>query len=91
MSKIGFQSQAGTIPDFPLAVNKHPISVKFIGNALNIGLAQFVNRWLCGAEPPLSYAGCLQNAITRADVDGANLSNRSASPAPTSNSPPAFS
>ena len=46
-----------------------------------IGLAQFVNRWLCGAEPPLSYAGCLQNAITRADVDGANLSNRSASPA----------
>ncbi|MEY4033145.1 MAG: hypothetical protein RL492_339 [Verrucomicrobiota bacterium] len=50
-----------------------------------IGLAQFVNRWLCGAEPPLSYAGCLQNAITRADVDGANLSNRSAAPAPTSN------
>ena len=49
-----------------------------------IGLAQFVNRWLCGAEPPLSYAGCLQNAITRADVDGANLSNRSAAPAPAS-------
>jgi hypothetical protein len=49
-----------------------------------IGLAQFVNRYLCGAEPPLSYAGCLQNAITRADVDGANLSNRSAAPAPAS-------
>jgi hypothetical protein len=49
-----------------------------------IGLAQFVNRWLCGAEPPLSYAGCLQTAIARADVDGANLSNRSAAPAPAS-------
>lgn len=49
-----------------------------------IGLAQFVNRYLCGAEPPISYAGCLQNAITRADVDGANLANRSAAPAPVS-------
>ncbi|MEY3529140.1 MAG: hypothetical protein RLZ70_208 [Verrucomicrobiota bacterium] len=49
-----------------------------------IGLAQFVNRWLCGAENPLSYAGCLQNAIVRADVDGANLSNRTANPAPIS-------
>ncbi|PHX58349.1 MAG: hypothetical protein CK522_04625 [Opitutia bacterium] len=49
-----------------------------------IGLAQFVNRWLCGAEKFLAYAGCLQNAITRADVDGANLSNRSAAPAPVS-------
>jgi hypothetical protein len=49
-----------------------------------IGLAQFVNRWLCGAEPPISYAGCLQNAITRADVDGANLSNRAVNPAPAS-------
>jgi hypothetical protein len=49
-----------------------------------IGMAQFVNRWLCGAEPPLSFAGCLQNAIVRADVDGANLSNRAAAPAPAS-------
>jgi len=49
-----------------------------------IGLAQFVNRYLCGAEPYLSFSGCLQNAITRADVDGANLSNRSAAPAPAS-------
>jgi hypothetical protein len=49
-----------------------------------IGMAQFVNRWLCGAEPPLSFAGCLQNAIVRADVDGANLSNRAAVPAPVS-------
>jgi hypothetical protein len=49
-----------------------------------IGLAQFVNRWLCGAEPPISFAGCLQNAITRADVDGANLSNRAVNPAPAS-------
>jgi hypothetical protein len=49
-----------------------------------IGLAQFVNRYLCGAEPPISYAGCLQNAITRADVDGANLSNRAVNPAPAS-------
>ena len=49
-----------------------------------IGLAQFVNRYLCGAEPYLSYSGCLQNAIARADVDGANLSNRSAAPAPAS-------
>jgi len=49
-----------------------------------IGLAQFVNRYLCGAEPYLSFSGCLQNAIARADVDGANLSNRSAAPAPAS-------
>jgi hypothetical protein len=49
-----------------------------------IGLAQFVNRWLCGADPKISHAGCLQNAIARADVDGANLSNRSANPAPVS-------
>lgn len=49
-----------------------------------IGLAQFVNRYLCGAEPYLSFGGCLQNAIARADVDGANLSNRSAAPAPAS-------
>jgi hypothetical protein len=57
-----------------------------------IGLAQFVNRWLCGMGSPdfgpnLSYAGCLQNAITRADVDGANLSNRAAVPAPVSSVP----
>jgi len=55
-----------------------------------IGMAQFVNRWLCGwggspqFGPNLSYAGCLQNAIIRADVDGANLSNRAAVPAPVS-------
>ena len=43
-----------------------------------IGLAQFVNRFNCGAYPnQVSFQGCLQNAILRADVDGANLSNRS--------------
>jgi len=43
-----------------------------------IGLAQFVNRFNCGAFPnQVSWQGCLQNAILRADVDGANLSNRS--------------
>ena len=43
-----------------------------------IGLAQFVNRFNCGAYPnQVAWQGCLQNAILRADVDGANLSNRS--------------
>jgi hypothetical protein len=43
-----------------------------------IGLAQFVNRFNCGAYPnQVAFQGCLQNAILRADVDGANLSNRS--------------
>lgn len=43
-----------------------------------IGLSQFVNRFNCGAYPnQVSWQGCLQNAILRADVDGANLSNRS--------------
>ena len=43
-----------------------------------IGLAQFLNRFNCGAYPnQVSWQGCLQNAILRADVDGANLSNRS--------------
>ena len=42
-----------------------------------IGLAQFVNRFNCGAYPnQVAWQGCLQNAILRADVDGANLSNR---------------
>jgi len=42
------------------------------------GLAQFVNRFNCGAYPnQVAWQGCLQNAILRADVDGANLSNRS--------------
>lgn len=50
-----------------------------------IGLSQFVNRFNCGAYPnQVSFQGCLQNAILRADVDGANLSNRSSpmTPAP---------
>ena len=50
-----------------------------------IGLAQFVNRFNCGAYPnQVAWQGCLQNAILRADVDGANLSNRSSplTPAP---------
>ena len=43
-----------------------------------IGLAQFVNRFNCGQYPnQVAWQGCLQNAILRADVDGANLSNRS--------------
>lgn len=49
-----------------------------------IGLAQFVNRYLCGYHYDTSLVGCLQNAIVRADVDGANLSNRTATPAPVS-------
>ena len=47
-----------------------------------IGLAQFVNRYLCGYHYDTSLAGCLQTAIVRADVDGANLSNRTTTPAP---------
>jgi len=43
-----------------------------------IGLAQFVNRFNCGSfENDIAWQGCLQNAILRADVGGANLSNRS--------------
>jgi hypothetical protein len=43
-----------------------------------VSLAQFVNRFNCGAYPnQVAWQGCLQNAILRADVDGANLSNRS--------------
>ena len=44
-----------------------------------IGLAQFVNRFNCGSfQNDIAWQGCLQNAILRADVGGANLSNRSA-------------
>ena len=49
-----------------------------------IGLAQFVNRFLCGYHYDTSLVGCLQTAIVRADVDGGNLSNRTAAPAPVS-------
>ena len=43
-----------------------------------VSLAQFVNRFNCGKYPnQVAWQGCLQNAILRADVDGANLSNRS--------------
>lgn len=43
-----------------------------------IGLSQFVNRFNCGAYPnDVAWQGCLQTAIIRADVAGANLSNRS--------------
>ena len=43
-----------------------------------IGLSQFVNRFNCGAYPnDVAWQGCLQTAIVRADVAGANLSNRS--------------
>jgi hypothetical protein len=50
-----------------------------------IGLSQFVNRFNCGAYPhQVAWQGCLQNAILRADVDGANLSDRKSpmTPAP---------
>ncbi|MSS99388.1 MAG: hypothetical protein EXS26_02875 [Opitutales bacterium] len=44
-----------------------------------IGLAQFVNRFNCGTfQNDIAWQGCLQNAILRADVAGANLSNRTA-------------
>jgi len=43
-----------------------------------ISLSQFVNRFNCGAYPnDVTWQGCLQTAIIRADVAGANLSNRS--------------
>ncbi|MEY3110615.1 MAG: hypothetical protein RL079_1300, partial [Verrucomicrobiota bacterium] len=46
-----------------------------------VSLAQFVNRFNCGKYPnQVAWQGCLQNAILRADVDGANLSNRSSPP-----------
>lgn len=49
-----------------------------------IGLSQFVNRFLCGTYmDQVAYQGCLQNAILRADYNGANLSDRSTGPAPT--------
>ena len=49
-------------------------------------LSEFVNRFHCAADTNrviTSYAGCLQSAIMRADSDGAELSNRSTSPATT--------
>jgi len=53
------------------------------------GMAQFVNRNLCGyptGKPVYSMTGCIQSAITRTDVDGFELSNRSVSnPAPPAN------
>ena len=43
-----------------------------------ISLSQFVNRFNCGAFPErVTYQGCLENAIVRADLAGANISNRS--------------
>jgi hypothetical protein len=48
-----------------------------------IGLSQFVNRFNCGAYPQqVSYVGCLENAIIRADLAGADISNRTTAPAP---------
>lgn len=40
------------------------------------GLAQFVNRFTCGNPEYIAHAGCLQNAIYRADADGAELVSR---------------
>jgi hypothetical protein len=37
------------------------------------GLAQFVNRFTCGNPDYAAHAGCLQNAIYRADTEGAGL------------------
>jgi hypothetical protein len=43
-----------------------------------IGLSQFLNRFNCAPYAnDIAWQGCLQNAILRADVAGANLSNRS--------------
>lgn len=48
-----------------------------------VGLAQFVNRFNCGAYPnQVAWQGCLQNAILRADVDSGDLSNRSVNALP---------
>jgi hypothetical protein len=48
-----------------------------------IGLSQFVNRFNCGAYPEqVSYVGCLENAIIRADMAGADISNRTTGSAP---------
>jgi hypothetical protein len=41
------------------------------------GLSQFVNRFTCGNPDYAAHAGCLQNAIYRADADGAELVGRS--------------
>ena len=48
------------------------------------GLAQFVNRFTCNTYPFIGNAGCLQNAIHRADNEGAELTRRgSALPPPS--------
>ena len=50
-----------------------------------IGLSQFLNRFNCSPYAnDVAWQGCLQNAILRADVAGANLSDRTAplTPAP---------
>jgi len=50
-----------------------------------ISLSQFLNRFNCAPfANDIAWQGCLQNAILRADVAGANLSNRSTplTPAP---------
>ena len=50
-------------------------------------VSEFVNRFTCGYHPEASLAGCLQTAIVRADVDGANLSNRTPPDATLGSSP----
>lgn len=42
MSKIGLQSQNGTIPDFGKVIAKQPIAWLLLGNAVNLGIAQAI-------------------------------------------------
>ncbi len=48
------------------------------------GMAEFVNRFTCGNPEYIAHAGCLQNAIHRAEADGAQLMSRPGPTAPVS-------
>lgn len=67
-----FHSSLIKSPDYQCRSDRLDIPAPFTG------MGQFINRNLCGwdAQRSNSLSGCLQNAITRADVDGAKLSNR---------------
>ena len=59
----------------------------FKGKGVDIpfrSMSEFVNRFLCAPIECSALGGALQVAIVRADTDGAQLSNRTSSPAPVS-------
>lgn len=66
-------SVAHSIPTFRGAVSSSTTTVP----VPFAGLAQFVNRFTCGNPDYAAHAGCLQNAIYRADTEGAELVGRS--------------